>query len=187
MELVALILLMLTSVGCLLKLGFYPWRVRLALALLLGVWAWFITPVVTEQPVSQLAVAVLSRETVLDVSALIVVEAILMIAWCFSTMRDTAVWTDPRWNKAVRAVLYCYPGLSLFGVAYVAVVWALLAFPGVDFRLLAWTVAVVSTALAALLSGALLRLLPQGDRRTELLFYTEYAAVLTTVVMVGMA
>lgn len=173
--------------GCLLKLGFYPWKVRLVLALMLGAWAWLITPVVTEQPVSQLAVALSSRGAMLNVSAFIVVEAILMIAWCFSTMRETAVWTDPRWNKAMQTMLYCYPGLSLFGVVYVAVVWALLAFPGIDFRLLAWTMALACTASAALLSLALLRLLPQTDRRMELLFYTEYAAVLMTVAMVGLS
>ncbi len=187
MELVALILLMLASVGCLLKLGFYPWRLRLVLLVMLGVWAWFITPVVTRQPVSQLAASISSRAVMLNVSAVVVIEALLLIAWCFSTMRKAAVWTNPRWDKAMRTILYCYPGLSLFGVAYVAVVWALLAFPGIDFRLLAWTVALACAALAALLCQALLWLLPQSNRRMELLFYTEYAAVLMTVVMVGMA
>ena len=178
---------MLTSMGCLLKLGFYPWKVRLALALMLGVWAWIITPVVTEQPVLQLAAALSSRGTMLNVSAVVVIEALLMIGWCFSTMRETTVWTNPRWNKAMCTMLYCYPGLSLFGVAYVAVIWSLLAFPGIDFGLLAWAMALACTVLAALLSRTMLWLLPQGNRRMELLFYAEYAAVLMTVVMVGMA
>lgn len=186
MELVVLILIILVTVSCLLKVSMYPWKVRLALAVVLGLWAWLITPVITEQPVSQLAAAMTSRATVLNVSVLIVLEAALMICYCFSTADDGLAWKDIRIHRALKAFLYYYPGLLILGVVYVAVVWALMSFPGTDFGLLAWGAALASAAFLALLTWGFRLLLPQAGSRTELLFYTEYATVLMSVVMVGL-
>ncbi len=173
MEILFALITVLLLLSFLLKSTFLPrWGVGVA-ALLMALTVRLVIPFLASQPAETVNGWIFSPDRVLDIAVCIVLEALLMMAFCFS--RTLSRFRFLRW----------YPGL----LAFPAVCWAwgqlLYSSAGIHFtRFAIW--AALGT-LVVILGGSwgLRRLLPEEDIRLEGLFLIQLFLLLLTIAATG--
>ena len=164
---------LLSLLSFLLKCSFFPrgWTAVAALALALAVR--LAIPWLVRQPAGLVADWTSTPGRMLDGAVCIVLEALLMGAFCFT--RPAGRW------KALRF----YPGLLAFPA--VCWIWAqgLFSSPGLNFGRFGLVAALVTLAVAGGGGQLLRRLLPEEDLRVEGLFLVNLFLILLTVAATG--
>ena len=164
---------LLSLLSFLLKGSFHPRWGRALAAVALALAAGLSVPWLTRQSPAAFAAWTTSPDRLLDCAVCVVLEVLLMGAFCFSRISG-------RWP-----FLRFYPGL----LAFPAVVWAwaqlLYAWPGIDFGLFAWFAAVVTLGVAWGGAALVRRLLPDEPSRLEALFLINLFLLLLTVAAMG--
>ena len=152
---------LLSLLSFLLKCSFFPrgWTAVAALALALAVR--LAIPWLVRQPAGLVADWTSTPGRMLDGAVCIVLEAVLMMAFCFG-----------RPSGRLR-LLSLYPGLLLF------------ARPGIHFDRFAWIAALVTLAVAFGGSRLLARLVPDEATRLEGLFLINLFLLLLCVAATG--
>lgn len=170
METLVTLIALLLMLSFLLKGTFLPRWGLVAVSLLLAVVVRLVIPWLAGQPASTVNGWITAPDRMLDGAVCIVLEVVLMIAFCFT---------------GIQALLRWYPGL----LAFPAVCWAwsqlLFSRPGIDFTRFAWFAA-LATFLAAWGVGELLRrFVPEEDARLEGLFLVNLFLLLLTIAATG--
>lgn len=164
---------LLALLSFLLKNSFFPrfWAGIAPFGLALAVW--LSIPWLTRLPAATVASWMTAPDRMLDGAVCIVLEAVLMVAFCFS-------------RPAGRLrVLGLYPGLLAFPAACWAWMQPLFSRPGIDFGRFAWVAALVTLLVAFCGSRLLRRWIPEEETRLESLFLINLFLLLLSVAATG--
>ena len=170
MQTVVLALMLLVSVGFMLKQSFLPWKWTLGMALVAALWVGFSWPLAIEQSKTQIADWLANPTLMADTAVLLTVEVALQMAFCVVEATHGGQADLPKHKKLLLNVLRYFPGLLFFGVLFSLLVALIFALPGVSFPLVAWTLAGAVLLLVPALVWLLRKLLPETSIRLELLF-----------------
>ncbi|MBR1400674.1 MAG: hypothetical protein IJ604_14830 [Prevotella sp.] len=175
MEILIAIMACLVAVSFLLKVGFFPMKGLVAVAFISAAFTAWVVPRMTELPHDAFIEMCTNRNTLLNLAVCVVLEAVVMIAFCFATPRT-------RW---MRLLLCCYPGMLFAAAICYFLAQLLFLMPGVGFELLRWI-----SALAALLfvvggSTLLRRALGNRPARQEMLFIINLLILILCVAITG--
>lgn len=173
METVVFILMVLVCVNFMLK---QTWRKVYSVAASAAVCALFtglMWPWAIEQSRTQIADWLSDPALMLDTSVILTLEVVLQMAFCLLSVH---VQTS---GKLRKRTVWCYralrwfPGILIFAVLFSGLVAAIFAFPGVSFRLVAWSTAAGVLVLIPAGTWLLRWLLPEREVRLELLFLSN--------------
>lgn len=172
------------ALSFLLKVGFYPrWGVWLA-AGCCAVFVLFITPWVTEQSKTEMAVFFASRRQMLNVSVCVTLEAAAMIAYCFDCFAEMRT-RNTAFKRTVTCLLYLYPGVLTGGVICYVLAQVLFTFPGTDFKMLSRTAAAILFLFIGIGACLLRRITESRALRLELLFIVNLIIVVLSIIATG--
>lgn len=182
MEYVFFALAVLITLSLFLKVSFFPkWGIG-AVALGFAVWIGVLTPWLTDLSKPQLMSMLERRDYLQNLSLALIIEAVLMIAYCMSCFASENLSRGRIWGLKL---LRSYPGL-MFGVVQGYVVGiSLFMWPGLDFTILRIGAAGASLLLVSLGAWGLKWLLPEKSLRWELLFILNIFIILLSVVAGG--
>ncbi|MBQ3634106.1 MAG: hypothetical protein II951_00610 [Bacteroidales bacterium] len=183
METLVLLLMVLTVLVFLMKQSFLSLVGNLlslaALSLLVGLssdWA-------ADCSRAQLAVWIADQGLMRDVAVALSLDVALLIGFC---MDETSRAYSDAPRTALRRVSSCllrfYPCVAIVPVLLSSLVSVLYAFPGADFSLTGWLLAVAVLVGGIGVRMLLLALLPERDLRLELLFLLSVGTAVVGVV-----
>ena len=173
METLLSLIVLLSLLSFLLKSSFHPLWGRTLAAFALASAVFFAVPWLTRQSPAALSAWTSSPDHLLDGAVCVVLEALLMGAFCFSRPAG-------RWR-----LLQFYPGLLAFPAVVRAWAQLLYARPGIDFTLFAFLAAGVTLLLAFGGASLMRRVLQEESSRLELLFLINLFLLLLTVAATG--
>lgn len=131
MEYVIHLLALFIALSFLLKVGFYPrwgmWTAAAGCAL----FAWLVTPWMTEQSKTVMAAFFASRPQMLNLSVCVTLEAAVMITFCFDCFAEMRT-RNTAFKQAVTLFLKLYPGILIGGVICYVLALLLFTFPGLN-------------------------------------------------------
>lgn len=184
MEYVIHLLAVFVTASFLLKVGFYSRWGILAAATGCALFAWLVTPWMTEQSKTVMSAFFTSRAQMLNLSVCVTLEAVLMIAFCFDCFTEIRT-RNTVFKQAVTFFLKLYPGILVGGVICYALALLLFSYPGIDFGSLSW-IAALAAFLTVCLGSPLLHLL-LGDKslRLEVLFIVNIFIVILSIIATG--
>lgn len=164
---------LLSLLSFLLKTSFFPRGGTATASFVLAFCVFTLIPWLTRQPADMLADWVSSPGRVRDGTVCIVLEALLMTAFCFARPSGRLPW------------LKYYPGL--LAIPFTCLGWAqfLFSHPGLDFGRFAWTAALITLSAAFCFSRLLYRLVPEQEPRLEGLFLINLFLLLLAIVATG--
>lgn len=168
----------------LLKISFYPRPCILAAVLGCAAFVWFVTPWLTDIPKTALTELVSSRPLLLNLSVCAVLEAVVMIAFCFSRIPITAT-RHKSLNRVMALCLKVYPGLLVFGAISYVLMTSLFTFPGMDFDSLSLIAAMLVFPVMCGGVWVLRRLFGQESIRLEMLFLVNLFIVILCIIATG--
>ena len=170
METVVTVLMILIVLGFILKQSFNKPYTVIVTAVILALFTGFSWPLAIEQSGSRISEWLSDSSLMLDVAVVMSVEILLQMTFCIMSVNISAEGELPKWKIAVYKALRWFPGILIFPVLFSALVFAVFALPGNDFRVVSWSLAGVM--LIAVSGGAWLfrKLVPEKDLRLELLF-----------------
>ncbi len=170
METVVTVLMILIALSFILKQSFGKPYTVIAAAVVLALFAGFAWPLAIEQSKSRISEWLADSSLMLDVAVVLSVEIFLQMSFCIMAADISSEGTLPKWKILIYKALRWFPGILVFPVIFSALVYAVFALPGYDFRLISWSLAGV--VLVSVACGAWLfrKIIPEKDLRLELLF-----------------
>lgn len=170
MQTVVLALMLLVSVGFMLKQSFLPWKWTLGMALVAALWVGFSWPLAIEQSKTQIADWLANPTLMADTAVLLTLEVALQMAFCIVEATYGGLTDLQKRKRLLLNVLRYFPSLLFFVVLFSLLVTLIFALPGVSFTLIAWSLAGAVLLLVPVFVWLLRCLLPETDLRLELLF-----------------
>lgn len=184
MEYVIHLLAIFIAISFLLKTGFYPRWGILAVAICCALFTGLITPWMTEQSKTEMALFFASRSKMLNLSVCVTLEAAVMIAFCFDCFA-AARGRNTVFKQAVTFLLKLYPGVLIGGVICYALALLLFSFPGIDFGSLSWIAAIATFLLVYGGSRLLHTIIGDEPVRLEVLFIVNIFIVILSIITTG--
>lgn len=178
METVVLLIMLLVVLGFALKLTFMPSGVAVAECLLSAAVTVFLTDAAAEQSKTQIQEWLASPELMLDTAVILTVDVAIQLAFCITAAGAVGSLADRIRHKALLLV----PGLLLFPVLFACLVQLIFAFPGTDFRTVAYALGGAVLIAFPLLALGLRYLMPEWNQRLELTFYVNCIIAMLGVV-----
>ncbi len=170
METVILIIMMMVGVSFVLRLTYHHLSgvvaTSAAVAIFIGV-SWHIA---IEQSQTQISEWLADTELMLDMAVLLTVDVVVGMAFCLLQARRINGDEMSRSLAIVSLVVRYIPGLLIFPTMFGVLVYAIFASPGVDFSLVAWSLAAFFLVAAVGMCYDVRRLLPESEVRLELSF-----------------
>lgn len=170
MELVVIIIMFMVGFSFLLKLTALPLYGRLAVCLVMALFVAFSWPQAAGQSKTQIAGWLEDPQLMLDMAVLLTVDVFIQISFCIIHARRISGDALSRTDTVLDAVTLWFPGILIFVALFAALVEALFAMPGVDFPVVAWSLALGVLAVGVAVPSALTWLVPEKDLRLELIF-----------------
>lgn len=172
-------------VSCLLKCSFYSRRGIIAAALAWALFAKLVTPLLTELSRTEWESWFASRRQMLDLTVCVVLEASLMLGFCFNKVSPESSSRSGWSARIVRRLLGLYPGLLAGGALCHLSLWLLYSVPGLDFSLFSWMAATITFIL--FWGGIQLTrfLLNEEEVRLELLFIVNMLLIVLGIIGSG--
>lgn len=170
MEILILILLLMVSLNFVLKLTHHGAPGILLTALVAALFVGLSRDGAIEQSRTQIADWLADTELMLDLSVLLTIDVLLYMSCYILLARRLNGAPMKRATRRLCLVLKWFPGLVIFPTLFGALVSVVFLLPGVDFTLVAWSLAAAVFLLAV--AGAYLfrRLLPEPELRLEVGF-----------------
>ena len=182
MEYVIGILLGFITLNFLLKIGFYESFYGILAAglgcslFVLAIWPW-----ATEQSKTQIADFLASPERMQDAAVMITLESTVMFAFCFDCFAGLRQH-DTFFKRNLTRLLTYYPGILISVVLAYTLTQTIFAFPGTDFRTVAWCFATVTGVGVIGCGWFLKKFLGDNSLRLELLFITNLFIILLGII-----
>ncbi|MBR6212364.1 MAG: hypothetical protein IKQ64_04905 [Bacteroidales bacterium] len=173
MEILLILIAVLALLSFILKCSFFPRWGAIAASLALAASAWAAIPWLTRQEASAFSSWVTDPDHMLDAAVCIVLEAVIMTAFCFS-----------RPSGRFRTLRF-YPGLLVFPAAVWILSRVLFSSPGMNFNRFAWVAALAVLFIALGGSRLMAKLVPEEDIRLEGLFLINLFLLLSSVAATG--
>lgn len=166
MEYIILILIIFIFINTVLKLSYWKWWQRVIFGAACGAFVLIVYPYATTQSKTQLSDYLNNTQIMQDMAVLITLESAIYLTFCFSAMRQLYGRRIKRWVKP----LYWYPGILVFPALFYVLTQMMFSFHGVDFSLIAYSLAGCVFVLFPLLSAGIKWLLPEKELRLEVQF-----------------
>lgn len=182
METVIIVIMLLVSVSCLLKLTYLPLWGRVTVCAILAIvtgasWTFAVT-----QSKTQIAGWLQSPELMLDMAVLLTIDVLMQMAFCITGGARLMGDKLTRAERAIHAVTLWVPGLLIFPTLLALLVEVIFSFPGSDFAAVAWMLAGGVMLTGLVMSYLLKAILPENDLRLELIFMVNALTALLGVV-----
>ena len=182
METIVLVLMVLVFLNTWIKLTFLKWWqvavVTAACSIFVGMtWEWAI-----QQSRNEIQAWLANQPLMLDVSVVLTIEVFWQIAYCI--LSGKMLYGEPMRRRTIwiYRILRFFPGILVFPVLFYALVQTIYAFPGVDFAIIAWTLAGVIGIIMPTGAWGLRWLIPEKDLRLEVLFLLSTLILILGVV-----
>lgn len=162
----------LLIVSLLLKTAFWPWRQKIILAVVYAIIILLMSGTLFDLSRTTVDTLVGNRAQRLDWSILVTLEAIIMIAYCF---------TEGTWHK----ILSLYPGLLAIAAIYYLQMQVLFSHPSINYKMFGWWSALAVAVF--IIGGSILVKKGTGHRDAchELLFITNLMLVILCIIFSG--
>ena len=182
METAVTVLMILIVLGFILKQSFNKPYTVIATATVLAIFTGFSWPLAVEQSGSRISEWLSDTSLMLDVAVVMSVEILLQMSFCITSVNIYAEGKLPKWKILTYKALRWFPGILIFPVLFSALVFAVFALPGNDFRVVSWSLAGVVLIMVS--GGARLfrKLVPEKELRLELLFILNALTALFGIV-----
>lgn len=167
METVIILMMILVSVGFVLKLTFMRlWQI-VAESVVVALTTVYTIDIATLQSKTQIEGWLHTPELMPDVAVILTIDVALQIAFCVSQVADISSLR----GKIFRNILLFIPGLIVFPMVFYLLVYLMFYFTGTDFHTVGYGLAVSLFILIPFLSIGLKYMLPDKSGRLELIFY----------------
>lgn len=181
MEQIILILMLFIVLNCAVKLSLWRWWQAAAYGLLVAAFVVLACPQAILQSKTQIADYLQNTGAMQDMAVVITLESAVCFGFCVSYLRGLYGKKNPWWAR----LLWWYPSLLLFPVAFYGLTEAIFTFTGMPFLTTAWLVAAAAFVLLPALARMVGYLVPEKDLRIELHFlislFVCILGLLTTV------
>lgn len=153
-------------INCIVKLSFWkPWQ-AVIFGLVCAVFILGTCQYATMQSKTQLADYLKNIKVMQDAAVLITIESAICFAFCFAALRDMFGKKVKRWIQP----LYWYPGLLIFPVLFYLLTQLIFSFPGTDFDIISYILAVAVLIVLPALSYLVRYIYPEKELRLEVYF-----------------
>lgn len=169
METVVIIIMILVSLGFVLKLTFVGMKGRCLIAILVATFVIGSVDFAITQSKTQISDWLSQPELMLDVAVLITIDVAFQVLFCTLT----AIRYCGRlsfYNKCLYNAIRYIPGILIFPVLFIFLTETIFSTSGVSFSTVGWGVAALILLLVPLLSYGFNKVIPEYDIRLELLF-----------------
>lgn len=170
MEAVVLVLMILVAFMTCLKLSFMkPWQALLVSAIF-ALFTALIWPIAIERSSNEISGWLSNQSLMLDTAVVLTLEVIFHVAYCMVSAR--LLYGEPAKKSTViiYKILRFFPGVLIFAVLFYALIEVIYAFPGAEFKTVAWITAAAVLVLIPALAYGIKWLLPEKSLRLEILF-----------------
>lgn len=166
MELILDILMLFILMGCVFKLSLWKFWQRLIYSAVLGAFTWWSVRYAVLQSKTQLADYLQNTSALQNMAVLVTIESAVGLAFGLFYLGDSRPKLVRRFRFS--RLLWWYPSLLMFPVAFYLLTQAIFASVGVSFQTMAGLISAAVTLLLPLLSEGVKRLLPDADGRVEI-------------------
>ena len=128
------VLMILIVLGFILKQSFNKPYTVIATASVLAIFTGFSWPLAVEQSGSRISEWLSDTSLMLDVAVVMSVEILLQMSFCITSVNIYAEGKLPKWKILTYKALRWFPGILILPVLFSALVFAVFALPGNDFR-----------------------------------------------------
>ena len=173
METVVLILMILVCFNFMLKQTYRKLRSVVVIAVVAALFTGLMWPYAIEQSKTQIRDWLSDTQLMLDTSVVLTVEVVVQMSFCMLAAHVMTTGPLRRRTLWIYRALRWFPGVLIFPVLFVCLVWLIFALPGVSFPLIAWTMAAAVLVLIPAGSWLIRWLLPEKELRLEILFLTN--------------
>jgi hypothetical protein len=168
------------SFNLLLKVSFYPWWSTLLVAFAYSAFALCIGEWETEQSKGIVLIYLGSRSTVLNMSVLIILEALVMMTFCFDYISR-----DKPNSGLLKLGLFIYPGFLFVLTIALSMTQAFWRLTGVNFRVVTYSSAIIVFLFIAGGTNLLRFLIKEQRLRLELLFICSFFTIILSIIFTG--
>lgn len=165
-----------------LKVTYIPawgrWGICLICALLIGL-SW---ESAANQSKTRIADWLHNPELMLDVAVLLTVDVFMQISFCILKAKKISGERLSKIGNILLSATLWIPGILIFPTLYALLVEVIFSAPGVDFGMLAWSLAAVVLIVGVILSFVIRSFIPEDDLRLELIFMINAMIALLGVV-----
>lgn len=166
MEQIILILMLFIAINCVFKLSLWRWWQVSIYALAVAAFVVLSCPQAILQSKTQIADYLQDTEAMQDMAVVITLESALCFGFCVTYLRGLYGKKNPWWAR----LLWWYPSLLLFPVAFYGLTEAIFTFVGTPFLTTAWLVAASVLVLLPGLAWLVRYMVPEKDLRIEIHF-----------------
>lgn len=173
MQTVVLILMFLVIFIFMLKLSFQKIPFIILMAGISALFIGLMEPVAIEQSKSQIAMWLNNPSLMLDTSVILTIEVAIQLSFCMLVTENMMGEIHQKTTRYLYYILRYFPSVLFFAVLFSLLVAVIFQFPGVEFSVLAWTLAGGVFILLPLGVWAVKKILPENSIRLEMLFLTN--------------
>ena len=181
MEQIILILMLFIAINCAFKLSLWKWWQAGIYSLIVATFVMLTYPYAILQSKTQIADYLQNTEALQNMAVIITLESALCFGFCVTYLRGLYGKKNPWWAE----LLWWYPSLLLFPVAFYFLTECIFTFVGTPFATVACLVAVLTLAVIPALARLVKWLVPEKDLRLEVHFLVSLfvciLGLLTTV------
>ena len=181
MEQIILILMLFIAINCAFKLSLWKWWQAGIYGLIVATFVMLTYPYAILQSKTQIADYLQNTEALQNMAVIITLESALCFGFCVTYLRGLYGKKNPWWAE----LLWWYPSLLLFPVAFYFLTECIFTFVGTPFATVACLVAVLTLAVIPALARLVKWLVPEKDLRLEVHFLVSLfvciLGLLTTV------
>lgn len=181
MEQIILILMLFIAINCAFKLSLWRWWQAAIYGLAVAAFIVLSCPQAILQSKTQIADYLQNTGAMQDMAVIITLESAVCFGFCVTYLRGLYGKKNPWWTW----LLWWYPSLLLFPVAFYGLTEAIFTFVGMPFMTTAYIVAVLAFVLIPCLAWLVRYLVPEKDFRIEIHFLVSLfvciLGLLTTV------
>lgn len=169
MEIVLMIIMALVTVSFLLKMTCHGWIGKIVWCAAGAIFIVLTCDSATTQSKTQIADWLSQPDLMLDTSVWLTVDVAFQLCFCVlaaKSLGDTLSKTE----RALLRICRLIPGLLIFPVLFAILTELIFSLPGVDFSLIARSLAIGLLILFPLLSAGIRYLIPEAEIRLEMIF-----------------
>lgn len=182
MEIVVIVIMLLVSFSLILKLTYLPAWGRVSICMISALFIGLSWESASGQSKTQISDWLQNPDLMLDMAVLLTVDVFIQIAFCILNTRKISGETLSKAGNYIHLITLYIPGILVFPALYALLVEVIFSFTGIDFNLLAWSLAFAIFVSGIVLTFAMQWIIPEKDLRLEMIFMINAMIALLGVV-----
>lgn len=182
MEIVVIIVMIMVIFSFLLKMTYLPMTFRVLVCMVIAFIEWETQEYAASQSKTQIADWLQNQELMLDVAILLTIDVLMQITYCILEAKQLSGERLSKSESALRHITLMMPGILIFPTLIAIHVETIFAYPGMDFKAIAWSISATILIIGTFVPMLLKRLLPEWDLRLELIFIINVLIAMLGVV-----